>query len=525
MKRAILTVTDKTDLDLFAKNLISIFPDLEIIASGGTSSCLKEAGIAHTPLSTYTHFPECFDGRVKTLHPVILGGILLRRGIDDREAEHLQIAPIDLVVCNLYTFNVDAQQVDTNHIDIGGSALIRAACKNYSSVAVVVDPADYSALVEEWIALKDLSMDTRYRLAAKAMRLCAQYDQKIADAFEASAPFVHSVRLESQRQLSYGENPDQEGWVYNLPGQEGITSAQVMGGKALSYNNYEDASQGFFAMQRLDLASPTSAIIKHGGLCGLATGKHLLEAFEKAWEGDAKSAFGSIVALSHEVGEEFCEALQDRFIELILAPDFSTAFLNWAAQSKPSLRLLKVCYHTNQPYLYRGIAGGLLVQTRQKKISQSLFQPLNENKRGIATLKNPQLNQAGLFDFALAAVQSVKSNAIVIAWEYEPSLYQLIGIGGGQPNRVDSLQKLALPKAIEYLSSQQGKEHVESILSQCVLASDGFFPFADSIQVATDAGIRYFLQPGGSIRDADVIQAANLKSACMIFTGQRYFSH
>ena len=528
MRRALISVTDKTGLETFSQGLRRLFPKIEILASGGTAKALEDAGVCPVYISAKTKFPECFGGRVKTLHPAILGGILQRRGVDDQEAVDLNISPIDLVVCNLYRFDPDKKMEElADSMDIGGSTMIRASSKNFSSVAIVVDPNDYPGILEELTELGELSQPTRLGLAVKAMQMSADYEGRIAAAFAAQGK-ISQIRLENERKLSYGENPDQEGWIYSFPGEEGIASAKILGGKSLSYNNYEDASQAFFALQRIADSKPASAIVKHGGLCGFATGKNLAQAFRKAWDGDSKSAYGSIVALSQEVEEAFSEELKSRFIEVLLAPSFSPAFLAWAAITKPSLRLLQVRFDALSNRLYRGISGGLLVQTAKKELlppSNAWMQPLGAHKTGTATKRQPRPDQAGLFRFCLAAVQSVKSNAIVLAREYEPSFYQLIGAGGGQPNRIDSLQRLALPKAIENLQRETGKEDVREALGQLVLGSDGFFPFADSIQAAADAGIQFFIQPGGSIRDPEVIEEADRRGLCMIFTGQRYFSH
>jgi phosphoribosylaminoimidazolecarboxamide formyltransferase/IMP cyclohydrolase len=486
MRRALFSVTDKSGLDLFAKELKQLFPNLEILASGGTAKFLDEKGISHTPIEKVTQFPECFGGRVKTLHPSLLGGILYRRGIDDLEAEKLNITPIDLVVCNLYKFENLPET-----IDIGGSTMIRAAVKNFQSVLVLIDPEDYAAATE---AIKDgLTLEIRKMYAAKAMHFSAKYERMIAGSFV-------------EKKLSYGENPDQEGWIFAH--EKGIATAKTYGTKPLSYNNYEDASLAFYAIQRICHLGPSVAILKHGGLCGYATGKNLIAAFEKAWAGDPKSAFGSVIAFSGEVGMEIAEHLKGRFIEVILAPKFSVEFLQWTAVEKPSLRLIEMDLNATPKKLYRGISGGMLVQTPK----QIRFSALSCN---VVTKRLPNPEQYGLFSFAIAAVFSVKSNAIILAHEYEPSCYHVIGIGGGQPNRIDSLERLALPK---------GKENLPT-LKDVVLASDGFFPFADSIKVAADAGIEYFIQPGGYIRDKEVIEEADKRGLSMIFTGERYFSH
>lgn len=501
MKRVLFSVTDKTGLAGFGKDLLRLYPHLEILASGGTAKELEKEGIPYKPIQEAAQFPECFGGRIKTLHPKIIGGILYRRGVDDAEAAELNIEPIDLVVCNLYV------ETQLDSIDIGGSTLIRAACKNHESVAVVTDPNDYSRIVEEITACGALSLNTKQQLATKAIQTTASYDARIAENA------VRSIALENGRKLSYGENPDQEGWVYAFPGQKGIASAPVLGGKPLSYNNYEDASQAFYAAWRIAQdANPGCVIVKHGNPCGYATGRTVIEAFQRAWDGDPKSAFGGIIAFTRGVGEELCEELQSRFIEVILAPAFSEEFLAWAKAKKPSLRLLQVDFDAATPLFYRGISGGMLVQTPKKPL-------LNKETLRVATKRQPKQGQEALFAFALAAVYSVKSNAIVLVREYAPSLYQLIGVGSGQPNRIDSMQKLAIPKALEVMKKEEkGFEDV-------VLASDGFFPFEDGVQAAAEWGIQTILQPGGGVRDPQIIAEADNKDLCMLLTGQRYFNH
>jgi phosphoribosylaminoimidazolecarboxamide formyltransferase/IMP cyclohydrolase len=250
-------------------------------------------------------------------------------------------------------------------------------------------------------------------------------------------------------------------------------------------------------------------------------------AFQKAWDSDPKSAYGSIVAFSLEVGMELCDFLKSRFIEVVIAPSFSSDFLAWSAKAKLSLRLLEAPLDAAPSKLYRSISGGMLVQTPPKNLfsEDKIFKPLNGEKIGVATKRQPLPHQAGLLRFAIAATQSIKSNAIVLAREYALSLYQLVGLGGGQPNRIDSLQRLAIPKAIEMLQKENNRQDVRAELGEVVLASDGFFPFADSVKAAADAGIQLFLQPGGSMRDEEVIREADDRGLCMIFTGQRYFSH
>jgi phosphoribosylaminoimidazolecarboxamide formyltransferase/IMP cyclohydrolase len=424
-----------------------------------------------------------------------------------------------MVVCNLYNFADAAAKADSvddliEEMDIGGSALIRSAVKNHSSVAVVVDPADYSSLLEE-LKQGALSLETRRSLAVKAINLSADYDAMIAEELtrRLASTETRRPRFIGGEKLRYGENPDQEGWIYRFPEKSGIAHAEVLGGKQLSYNNYDDATVAFHAAEAIrDLAPHGVAIIKHGNLCGYAAGADLGEVFESAWEGDPKSAFGSIIALTSEANADLTSHLKGRFIEVIIAPGFSDEFVEWAKRAKPNLRLLKTPQKGTPAWVYKTVSGGILAQTPKTP---------RLNGHQVVTKRQPASNQKPLFAFAIAAVHFGKSNAIAIVRERKPGLYQLLAMGSGQPNRVDSLQRLAIPKAYENLE----REGSSADLSACVLASDGFFPFDDSVRCAAQHGIRTCIQPGGSNNDPVVIEAADELEMCMIFTGERYFTH
>ncbi len=536
IRRVLVSVTDKTGLTEFLSGLHS---DTEIIASGGTAKVLADAGIAYTALEDYTGYPECFGGRVKTLHPAVAGGILFRRGEDDAEAASLNIKPIDMVLCNLYDFSgALGKDLPTEslveHIDIGGSTLIRAACKNHASVAVVVKPSDYSALLEE-LHRSDgsLSLKTRERLVVTALNMSADYEALLAQAFSQrlAGEEVRRPLLNRGKKLRYGENPSQDAWVYQIPGQSGVATAPTLSGKEPSYNNYEDATVAFDAAEALkELGCAAGfAVIKHGSLCGYATGGSLAEAFQRAWDGDSKSAFGSVIASSAPVDDSLLDVLKGKFLEVLIAPDFSQGFIDWAKEKRPNLRLMKVESDQTSSHFYKAIGGGMLVQTRAQAVVpggaeryfvrwQGEGSPL-----GVVTSRGPQPAHHNLFRFAVASVCFAKSNAVSIVREYAPGSYQLVGMGAGQPNRVDSLERLAIPKAFDNLK-RETSDPAEA-LGSCVLASDGFFPFDDSIQAAAAAGIRYCIQPGGSKRDGEVIEAANALDVCMICTGERYFCH
>jgi phosphoribosylaminoimidazolecarboxamide formyltransferase/IMP cyclohydrolase len=522
IQTAIISVTDNTGLESFVKQLRTVNPNLRIIASGGTGKAL---GVPYTPLQEYTGFPECFVGRVKTLHPKIMGGILYRRGVDDAEAKEMGIEPIDLVVCNLYDFEKAAQREDMpldkliEYMDIGGSTLIRSACKNYENVAIVVDPNDYPKVAEGKV-----SLEMRQYLASKAIELSASYEALLSKVLSKKfgSDSVEKISLSKGKQLRYGENPDQQAWVYELPSTQGIVQSKVLSGKELSYNNYEDATVAYEAVQLLRpiKAEHCVAIVKHGNICGYATGKTETEAFEKAWEGDEKSAFGSVIAFLSPVTEALVPLLKQKFVEVLIAPSFDEAFVTWIKTAKPNVRLLQIGNKSGDTLSYKSISGGVLVQTKKKNPVASSFDKLlkpfdPQSKIGVVTKKQPSSNLQNLCAFGIAAVNFAKSNAIAIVREYAPGCCQLIGMGSGQPNRIDSLERLAIPKALEKISD----------LSQCIIVSDGFFPFDDSVKTAATHGLKFCIQPGGSNNDPSVIAAADAHDMCMIFTGERYFNH
>lgn len=535
----LMSVTNKSGLVEFAAELKEVNPNVTIISSGGTAKALKEGGIETVALSDYTKFPECFGGRVKTLHPLIAGGILFRRGIHDAEAKTLGVKPIDMVVCNLYDFESaihDGLEMDKliEYLDIGGSTLIRAAIKNYTSVAVVVDPFDYGLLSEELKNQGSLSLETLENLAVKAINLSADYEALLAEDFTERLNNEKTCRplLVQGQQLRYGENPDQEGWVYKFHDQQGIAHADILSGKKLSYNNYEDATVAYNAAQNLMqiTSNPGVAVIKHGGICGYATGRTLSKAFQLAWEGDSKSAFGSVIAINSPVTSDLISSLEKKFIEVIIAPSFSEDFISWAKESAPNLRLLKLSNGYKGKLVYKNISGGMLVQTYKESLcpDQKDIFVQNMGDKGVVTKQKPSSELIGLFQFASITVHFAKSNTVAIVREIAPGEFQLIGIGAGQPNRVDCLQLLAIPRAVENLKRENGHQDnydPKLDLSKCVMASDGFFPFDDSIRYAAEMGLKYCIQPGGSKRDQMIIKTADECGICMIFTGIRNFSH
>lgn len=548
IQTALFSVTDKGGLTAFAHGLLACRPSLTIIASGGTANMLEKEGIPYKPLEEYTGFPECFGGRVKTLHPKVMGGILMRGGRDGAEAQKLHISPIELVVCNLYDFASASQNKELaaeqlmESMDIGGSTLIRASVKNFQQTLILVDPLDYSAILEEVQHCGGVSLRTRQKMAAKAIQLSARYEALLAEELskrleekEFRKSSHKSINLHNGKQLRYGENPSQKAWVYQFAEGSGIAQAQCLSGKELSYNNYEDATVAYQSAEELRKQGFPFAvsIVKHGNICGYATDGTLKAAFEAAWECDSKSAFGSIVAVTAHIDEGMIETLKGRFIEILIAPGFSTAFVQWTTAAKPHLRLLVVPSGESPSLFYKAIGGGMLIQTGRESLFPkgiaSLFHRNEERKGpGVVTERTPDPSSQPLFLFAVAAVNFVKSNAIAIVRERGPGQYQLLAAGGGQPNRIDCLQRLAIPKAIEKLKEENS--HLPNYnpmddLSKCVLASDGFFPFDDSITFAARHGIKNCIQPGGSARDAEVIHKADEVEMCMIFTGERYFYH
>lgn len=546
IETALMTVTNKSGLTELAQGLLKINPKMRILASGGTAKALESRKIPYTSITDYTKFPECFNGRVKTLQPKIMGGILFRRGMDDAEALKLGIERIDLIVCNLYEFDKAANQQDKSmqelieYMDIGGSTLIRSACKNYAHVTVIVDPKDYSSFLEEFKDCKGkISLATREKLAVKAINLSADYESLLAQEFSKRLTGEETQRLHlcQGRKLRYGENPDQQAWLYQIKEHSGLAQVDVLAGKEISYNNYDDATIAYRAAQELHELGHSygTAIIKHSNLCAYATGPNLIEAFQRAWDGDPKSSFGSVIAVISTVDENLIPTIKDKFIEVLIAPDFTLPFLEWAKKAKPNLRLLKVNLGCKDPLLYKNVSGGMLVQTQKDRRLHPQIDLLfgksdsaDQKKIGVVSKKQPQANQKGLFDFAISAVNYAKSNAVALAREYSPGFYQVLSIGAGQPNRVDSLQRLAIPKAIENLVAehhQDPKYDPKADLEKCVLASDGFFPYDDSVRYAAAQGIKYIIQPGGSVKDSEVISAADQLNVSMIFTGQRYFYH
>ncbi len=541
IERALISVSDKKGVVDFASALAK--RGIEILSTGGTARALRDAGITVKDVSEFTGFPEMLDGRVKTLHPKVHAGLLYRRGDRDHEQtmkEH-ELAPIDLVCVNLYPFEETVAKPDVEldeaveNIDIGGPAMLRSAAKNFRAVTVVIDPDDYNRVLAE-IASDDgcTSEQLRMELANKVFARLAAYNASIAGYLERqcgtewqSSPFV--MAYGPGNRLRYGENPHQAAAVYRDAHASSVTlaHAEQLHGKELSYNNYLDGDAALEAAREIYDKAGT-VIIKHSNPCGYATGKNLAEAFEAAWDGDQVSAFGSVIAVTHPVTMETAQKLKGRFIEVLIAPDYDEDALKFLRDKSADIRLLKLTRPLTPPspdMTIRQISGGLLVQERDTGLVDNWFVPTEtpfpEDKRELA-------------EFGVAACKHVKSNTIVIVREYAPGQFMQIGMGAGQPNRVDALRKLALPLAFNNIerfyetSKVYGKSLQEfqmETMRDSVMVSDAFFPFADSIEHAAQAGIRNIVQPGGSKRDEEVIAACDQYGIAMAFTGMRHFRH
>ncbi len=523
VERALISVYDKTGLDKFAAELSKM--GVEIVSTGGTARFLRDAGIAVRDVADLTGSPEMLGGRVKTLHPKVHGGILFRRGnAEDRKqtAAH-GIAPIDMVVVNLYPFaataskpGVSAEELIEN-IDIGGPTMIRSAAKNFESVAVVTDPGDYAGVLAELVKARDIRLETRLELARKAFALTARYDGMITTELERLSaegdPASHlrlaakgemlPVRLyfdfERQQAMRYGENPHQQAALYRPAGRmrEGFAAASQLQGKELSYNNLVDLDSAWSLA--CEFSSPAVAIIKHNNPCGAAENASLAEAYRQALACDPVSAFGGVIALNRRVDAETAAELEKLFVECIAAPGYEKAALE-KLSSKKNLRLLEIPSAAPSEELeLKRIAGAMLVQEPDHR-------SVAESEWKTVTGRQPTEAERRAMAFGWIVCKHVKSNAIVFAREG-----QALGIGAGQMSRVDSV-KLAVMKA-------------QMPLKGSVVASDAFFPFPDGVEEAAKAGAAAVIQPGGSVRDNEVIAAADRLGLAMVFTGVRHFRH
>jgi phosphoribosylaminoimidazolecarboxamide formyltransferase/IMP cyclohydrolase len=508
IKRALISVTDKTGVVEFAAGLRDL--GVEIISTGGTARALQEGGVKVREVSEVTGFPEMLDGRLKTINPRIAGGVLAIRG----NAEHMKslaehkIPPIDMVVVNLYAFEkIAAKHGASMHelienIDIGGPTLIRAAAKNYQDVAVVASPDDYAAILGELHERKgELAEPTLWRLAQKAFALTAAYDRAISTRLarvgteeEKGLPAFLDIRAPRALDLRYGENPHQSAALYtNRRG--GIAGAEQLQGKELSYNNLVDLDAAWQLIHEFD--QPASAIIKHTNPCGCAEGATLAESYRRAFEADPVSAFGGVLAFNRMLDEETAEEISKTFIEAIAAPDYDPGARRMLA-AKKNLRMLKVDPGPSEPVV-KSISGGYLVQTPDTaRLTQEQCQVKSERR--------PTEEEWRALLFGWKVCKHVKSNAIVYA-----RAGQSVSVGAGQMSRVDSV-KVGAMKAVLPLKGT-------------VIASDAFFPFADGVEEGAKHGITAVIEPGGSVRDEEVVAAANRLGLAMVFTGVRHFRH
>jgi phosphoribosylaminoimidazolecarboxamide formyltransferase / IMP cyclohydrolase len=506
IKYVLISVTDKTGIAAFARELRDL--GAELISTGGTARLLRDSGVPVRDVSEVTGFPEMLDGRVKTMHPAVTGGILAMRG----KPGHMQslathgIQPIDMVVVNLYAFEEVAAKADARladlieNIDIGGPTLIRSAAKNYQDVAVVVSPADYAGIVDEMKAQGGaVSPETRWKLAQKAFRTTADYDRAIsarlslADAAGA-LPATLDLRAGKIMDLRYGENPHQSAALYGRRGA-GIAGAAQLQGKELSYNNLVDLDAAWQLANEFD--APAAAIIKHTNPCGCAEKGILAESYRRAFECDPVSAYGSVIGFNRPVDEETARECAKTFLEAIAAPDYTPEALA-ALGGKRNLRLMKVAGGSDG-LVVKSISGGYLAQTPDSA-------RLDRAATQVKTRRAPSDEEWIALEFAWKVSKHVKSNAIVFA-----RAGQTVGVGAGQMSRVDSV-KLAAMKAVLPL---QGT----------VVGSDAFFPFADGVEEAARHGATAVIQPGGSVRDGEVIEAADRLGLAMVFTGVRHFRH
>lgn len=513
VKRALISVSDKTGIVDFAKELQGM--GVEIISTGGTYKTLSDAGIKVISISDVTGFPECLDGRVKTLHPKVHGGLLAMRSNPEhmRQIAELGIEPIDMVVINLYPFkqtilkeNVGLYEAIEN-IDIGGPTMLRAAAKNYQDVAVIVDPADYITVIEELKSSNDVSLNIKFKLAYKVFEHTCHYDTLIANYLrevigEDSFPETMTLTFEKVQDMRYGENPHQKAVFYKEVGANKgcITSAKQLHGKELSYNNINDANGALELLKEFD--EPTVVAVKHANPCGVASSDNIYDAYVKAYESDPVSIFGGIIAANREIDLKTAEEINKIFIEIIIAPSYTEEALAVLTKKK-NIRIMQLddigAPVPQGSFDMKKVAGGLLVQNVNREC-------VNRDEIKFVTDKKPDEKQIEELIFAMKVVKHTKSNGIVVA-----KGKQTLGVGPGQTNRI-----MAAKIAIEY-----GGERTKG----AVLASDAFFPFPDCVEAAAAAGITAIIQPGGSVNDQASIDACNKHGIAMIFTGMRHFKH
>ncbi len=556
--RALVSVSEKSGIVEFVKGLSQL--QIEIISTGGTAKTLRDAGIQVKDVSELTGFPEIMDGRVKTLHPLVHGGILARRdnSNDMKAAEELSIPMIDMVVVNLYPFQEVTKEenvpldVAIENIDIGGPTMLRAAAKNYNHVTVVTDPADYRDILQQLQDSGEVGRETREKLAIKVFHHTAAYDAAV-DTY-LSQRVLKENRLHMSYVngdvLRYGENSHQSALFFRDDNSRemSVANSEVLSGKAMSYNNYVDANAALEAVKDLPDNKPAVSVIKHTNPCGLATGETAAAALARAWEGDPISAFGGVLATNAVVDMDFANFLKGdqvrhysysivngenirqevptgKFVEVVIAPEFTDEAVGFLKQKSKAIRLVQIKKsEQSDQKTFRAITGGILVQDRDQALM---------DKFEVVTKKQFPDNYKKLAEFTLVACKHTKSNGIVLGREYAPGQFQVMGMGAGQPNRVDSMRKLSIPKAKENLKREFDEKNLPGDfeewclgeLAKMVMVSDGFFPFDDTTREAASFGIKYIIQPGGSIRDKDSIKACNELGVAMALTGLRHFNH
>lgn len=511
--RVLISVSDKNGLAVLAEALKK--HGAEILSTGGTAKYLKENGFEVTDVSDYTEFPEMMGGRLKTLHPKIHGGILMRRGQDEAEAEKNGIKPIDMVVINLYPFRETiakegvTEDEAIEQIDIGGPAMLRSAAKNFKFVTPLTAINDYKLIIEELEKFGGITLDTRRKLAIEVFDKTSNYDSAIAEYLRYKGEPVELLNLHYEKVMSlrYGENPHQKAAFFRDPTDHfpNVTNAKVLQGKQLSYNNIIDTDAALELVKDFD--KPAGAVIKHTNPCGCATAENITDAFTLAFEVDPKSAFGCVIALNRECTKEIAEYIQTNkiFVEIIVATKFDKGALEILSK-KENLRLLETGELRKNPNQrnIKTVSGGILVQTADQYI-------VTEKDLKTVTKKEATADQIEAMLFARVLVKHVKSNSVVFAKTHEKGGCVATGIGAGQMSRVDAVM----------LARMKGGERI----SGSVMSSDAFFPFADSVEEANSAGVTAIIQPGGSIRDAEVIAKADELGVAMVVTGIRSFRH
>lgn len=516
--RALISVSDKTGIVEFARELTAL--GIEIISTGGTYGKLKEAGIPAIEISELTGFPECLDGRVKTLHPAVHAGLLAMRSNPShmKQLADLNIEPIDMVVVNLYPFkatilkdNVERQEAIEN-IDIGGPTMLRSAAKNYQDVAVIVDPRDYEKVLSELKENGAVSLDTKFYLMQKVFMHTSSYDTMIADYLrkqrnDRELPETLTMTFEKVQDMRYGENPHQKAAFYREIGKKrgSITDAVQLHGKELSFNNINDTNGALELLK--EFSEPTVVACKHGNPCGVGSADNIYDAWRKAFDADKTSIFGGIVVSNREINVAMAKEMKEIFLEVVVAPSYEKEALELLTIKK-NIRLLELkdieVPQSEDAYDMKKVNGGLLVQTIDSKL-------LTENDLKVVTDRAPSEKEMEDLLFAWRIVKYVKSNGIALAKNK-----QSIGIGPGQVNRI--------------WATKQSIEHAKELISEditkgAVLASDAFFPFDDCVEAAHQAGITAIIQPGGASRDEDSIRKCNEYGIAMIFTGMRHFRH